>query len=208
VENLVKRYGDVEAVRGVSFNVEEARSLACSGPTAPEKPRPLRFWKACAIPMADASLSAASTRNGNRQPSSMRLAPLSNPLPYRQAARDGGPAALRQFYKRGRKPEELLQRFGLEDKRNAFLQRASGGQKQRLALPWLSSTIQKSYSSMNRPPARSPGSPRDLRHHRELRCEKKTILMTTHYIEEAERLCDRVAIVDHGKVIARARPAS
>ena len=59
---------------------------------------------------------------------------------------------------------------------------------------------------MSRPPTRPAGSPRNLRHHRGVQREKKTVLMTTHYIEEAERLCDRVAIVDYGRVIAPGTP--
>jgi len=59
---------------------------------------------------------------------------------------------------------------------------------------------------MNQPPGSIPRFAANLHIIEELRHEKKTILMTTHYIEEAERLCDRVAIVDHGKVIALGTP--
>jgi ABC-2 type transport system ATP-binding protein len=111
------------------------------------------------------------------------------------------------FYRRGRKPEELLQRFGLEEKRNTFYSQLSGGQKQRLAL---------AMALVNDPKVLffdEPTSGLDPQVRREiydiiaeLRREKKTIVMTTHYIEEAERLCDRVAIVDHGTVIALGSP--
>ena len=111
------------------------------------------------------------------------------------------------FYKRRRDPEELLKRFGLEEKRNTFYSKLSGGQKQRLAL---------AMALINNPRVLffdEPTAGLDPQVRREiydiieeLRREKKTILMTTHYIEEAERLCDRVAIVDHGKVIACGSP--
>jgi ABC-2 type transport system ATP-binding protein len=111
------------------------------------------------------------------------------------------------FYKRRRDPEELLRRFGLEEKRDAYYSKLSGGQKQRLAL---------AMALVNNPRVLffdEPTAGLDPQVRREiydiieeLRRDKKTILMTTHYIEEAERLCDRVAIVDHGKVIALGSP--
>jgi ABC-2 type transport system ATP-binding protein len=111
------------------------------------------------------------------------------------------------FYKRGRKPEELLQRFGLEDKRNTFYSQLSGGQKQRLALA-MALVNDPKVIFLDEPTAGlDPQVRREIYDIiEELRREKKTILMTTHYIEEAERLCDRVAIVDHGKVIALGTP--
>ena len=111
------------------------------------------------------------------------------------------------FYKRGRKPEELLKRFGLEEKRHTFYNQLSGGQKQRLALA-MALVNDPKVVFLDEPTA---GLDPQVRHEiydiiEELRRDKKTILMTTHYIEEAERLCDRVAIVDHGKVIAFGTP--
>src|SRR5260221_7592547 len=111
------------------------------------------------------------------------------------------------FYKRTRNPEDLLRRFGLEEKRNAFYNQLSGGQKQRLAL---------ALALVNDPRVRfldEPTAGLDPQVRREiydiieeLKREKKTIVLTTHYIEEAEKLCDRVAIVDHGKLIIEGSP--
>src|SRR5260370_1389255 len=107
------------------------------------------------------------------------------------------------FYKRGRPPEELLQRFGLEEKRNTFYNQLSGGQKQRLALAMALVNDPKVLFFDEPTAGLDPQVRREIYDIiEELRREKKTILMTTHYIEEAERLCDRVAIVDQGKVIA------
>jgi ABC-2 type transport system ATP-binding protein len=111
------------------------------------------------------------------------------------------------FYKRGRKPEELLKRFGLEEKRNTFYSQLSGGQKQRLALAMALLNDPKVVFLDEPTAGLDPQVRREIYDIiEELRREKKTILMTTHYIEEAERLCDRVAIVDHGKVIALGTP--
>src|SRR5439155_3009755 len=111
------------------------------------------------------------------------------------------------FYKRRRNPEDLLKRFGLEEKRNAYYGQLSGGQKQRLALA-IALVNDPKVIFLDEPTA---GLDPQVRREiyaiiEELRRDKKTIVLTTHYIEEAERLCDRVAIVDHGKVIAQGTP--
>jgi ABC-2 type transport system ATP-binding protein len=111
------------------------------------------------------------------------------------------------FYKRRRNPEELLKRFGLEEKRNAFYNQLSGGQKQRLALAMALVNDPKVLFFDEPTAGLDPQVRREIYDIiEELKGEKKTIVMTTHYIEEAERLCDRVAIVDHGKVVALGTP--
>ena len=111
------------------------------------------------------------------------------------------------FYKRRRNPEELLKRFGLEEKRNSFYGQLSGGQKQRLALA-MALVNDPRVLFFDEPTAGlDPQVRREIYDViEELRRDKRTVLLTTHYIEEAERLCDRVAIVDYGKVIALGTP--
>jgi ABC-2 type transport system ATP-binding protein len=111
------------------------------------------------------------------------------------------------FYKRRRDPAALLKRFGLEEKRNTFYSQLSGGQKQRLALA-MSLVNEPRVLFLDEPTA---GLDPQVRREiytiiEELKKERKTILLTTHYIEEAEKLCDRVAIVDQGRVIAQGTP--
>jgi len=111
------------------------------------------------------------------------------------------------FYKRRRNPEELLKRFGLEEKRHAFYSQLSGGQKQRLALATALINDPKVLFLDEPTAGLDPQVRREIYDIiEELRRERKTILLTTHYIEEAERLCDRVAIIDQGKVIAMGTP--
>jgi ABC-2 type transport system ATP-binding protein len=111
------------------------------------------------------------------------------------------------FYRRHRNPDELLKRFGLEEKRNTFYNQLSGGQKQRLALAMALVNDPKVLFFDEPTAGLDPQVRREIYDIiEELRREKKTIVMTTHYIEEAERLCDRVAIVDHGTVIALGTP--
>jgi len=111
------------------------------------------------------------------------------------------------FYKRRRNVDDLLKRFGLEEKRNAFYSQLSGGQKQRLALA-MALVNDPKVLFLDEPTAGlDPQVRREIYDIvEELKREKKTIVLTTHYIEEAEKLCDRVAIVDHGKLIIEGSP--
>jgi ABC-2 type transport system ATP-binding protein len=111
------------------------------------------------------------------------------------------------FYSRNIDNDKLIQRLQLWDKRDAFYSKLSGGQKQRVALA-LAMVNDPQMIFLDEP---TTGLDPQVRHEihaliSELRADKRTILITTHYIEEAERLCDRVAIVDEGKIIAIGTP--
>jgi ABC-2 type transport system ATP-binding protein len=208
VENLVKRYGDVEAVRGVSFNVEEGEVFGLLGPNGAGKTTTVEILEG--LRNLDGGRVSVCGLDPQRQSAALKheigASLQSTSLPDKIRVME----ALRlfaSFYKRGRKPEELLKRFGLEEKRNAFYSQLSGGQKQRLALA-MALVNDPQVVFLDEPTAGlDPQVRREIYHViEELRREKKTILMTTHYIEEAERLCDRVAIVDQGKVIAIGTP--
>jgi ABC-2 type transport system ATP-binding protein len=208
VENLYKRYGDVEAVRGVSFNVEEGEVFGLLGPNGAGKTSTVEILEGLRTP--DSGRVSVCGLDPQKSPQELKheigAALQATSLPDKLRVME----ALRlfsSFYHRKRSPEELLKRFGLEEKRNTFYSQLSGGQKQRLAL---------AMALINDPKVLffdEPTSGLDPQVRREiydiiaeLRNEKKTIVMTTHYIEEAERLCDRVAIVDHGQVIALGTP--
>jgi ABC-2 type transport system ATP-binding protein len=111
------------------------------------------------------------------------------------------------FYKRRRSVDDLINRFGLKEKQSAFYSTLSGGQKQRLALA-MALLNEPRVVFLDEPTAGlDPQVRREIYDIiEELKREKKTILITTHYIEEAEKLCDRVAIVDGGLVIATGTP--
>jgi ABC-2 type transport system ATP-binding protein len=208
VENLVKRYGDLEAVRGVSFSVEEGEVFGLLGPNGAGKTSTVEV------------LEGLRTRDGGN----VSVCGL-DPQQDEQALKHEIGAALQStalpdklrvmealrlfasFYKRRRNPEELLERFGLKEKRTAYYNQLSGGQKQRLALAMALVNDPKLLFFDEPTAGLDPQVRREIYDIiEELRREKKTILMTTHYIEEAERLCDRVAIIDHGHVIALGTP--
>src|SRR5579864_7632685 len=208
VENLVKRYGDVEAVRGVSFSVEEGEVFGLLGPNGAGKTSTIEILEG----LRDPDGGKISVCGLNPQTQSQELkheigaALQSTSLPDKLRVME----ALRlfaSFYKRRRNPEELLKRFGLEEKRNAFYSQLSGGQKQRLALA-IALINDPKVVFLDEPTAGlDPQVRREIYDIiEELKKEKKTILLTTHYIEEAERLCDRVAIVDGGRLIASGTP--
>jgi len=112
------------------------------------------------------------------------------------------------FYSRNVDVNKLLQRLQLEEKRDAFYETLSGGQKQRLALA-LALINDPQLVFLDEPTTGLDPQVRVEIHKllEELKREHRTILMTTHYIEEAERLCDRVAIVDEGRIVALDTPA-
>jgi ABC-2 type transport system ATP-binding protein len=208
VENLVKRYGEVEAVRGVSFNVEEGEVFGLLGPNGAGKTSTVEIMEGLrTLDSGRVSVCGLDPqKNAQELKHQIGAALQSTSLPDKLRVIE----ALRlfaSFYRRHRSPEELLKRFGLEEKRNTFYNQLSGGQKQRLALAMALVNDPKVLFFDEPTAGLDPQVRREIYDIiEELRREKKTIVMTTHYIEEAERLCDRVAIVDHGTVIALGTP--
>src|SRR3979409_2137207 len=208
VENLTKRYGDVEALRGVSFSVSEGEVFGLLGPNGAGKTTTVEILEGLRTP--DSGRVSVCGLDPQQNPQELKheigAALQATSLPDKRRVME----ALRlfaSFYRRKRDPEELLKRFGLEEKRNAFYSQLSGGQKQRLALAMALVNDPKVLFFDEPTSGLDPQVRREIYDIiEELRGEKKTILMTTHYIEEAERLCDRVAIVDHGTVIALGTP--
>jgi ABC-2 type transport system ATP-binding protein len=208
VENLVKRYGDVQAVRGLSFSVAEGEVFGLLGPNGAGKTSTIEIMEGLRVP--DGGRVSVCGFDPQKNPTELKheigAALQATSLPDKIRVIE----ALRlfaSFYGRGRDAEELLKRFGLEEKRNAFYNTLSGGQKQRLALAMALVNDPKVLFFDEPTAGLDPQVRREIYDIiEELKREKKTIVLTTHYIEEAERLCDRVGIVDHGKLIALGTP--
>jgi len=111
------------------------------------------------------------------------------------------------FYQRHATPESLIERFALAEKADSKYDTLSGGQKQRLALA-LAFVNDPEVLFLDEPTTGlDPQSRRELHASiRRMREDGRTVLLTTHYIEEAHQLCDRIAVIDHGKVIAIGNP--
>ncbi len=208
VENLVKRYDKVEALRGVTFDVREGEVFGLLGPNGAGKTSTVEILEGLRTPDGGrvAVCGLDPERSGPRFKQEIGAVLQSTALPEKLRVIE----ALRlfaSFYTRRRDPNELLKRFGLEEKRTSFYMHLSGGQKQRLALA-LALVNEPRVLFLDEPTAGlDPQVRREMYDIiEELKREGKTILLTTHYIEEAERLCDRVAVIDQGKLIALGTP--
>lgn len=208
VTNLVKRYGDVEAVRGVSFSVEKGEVFGLLGPNGAGKTSTIEIIEG--LRTADGGQISVCGLDPQSNPDALKheigAALQSTALPDKLRVSEAL-NLFASFYKRRRSTEDLIKRFGLEEKRNTFYNQLSGGQKQRLALA-IALVNDPQVIFLDEPTAGlDPQVRREIYDIiEELKRDKKTIVLTTHYIEEAERLCDRVAIVDHGKVITQGTP--
>jgi ABC-2 type transport system ATP-binding protein len=111
------------------------------------------------------------------------------------------------FYRQPLDPDELLERVGLDGARRTRFRDLSGGQKQRLSLA-LALVGRPEVVFLDEPTASLDPAARRLtwEHIRELRAEGVTVVLTTHLLDEAEELADRVAIIDHGRLVALGTP--
>ncbi len=198
----------MEAVRGVSFDVSEGQVFGLLGPNGAGKTTTVEILEGLRTPDSGRVevCGLDPQRSGNRFKQEIGAVLQSTALPDKMRVSEAL-HLFASFYARHRKPSSLLKRFGLEEKRNAFYSQLSGGQKQRLALA-LALVNEPRVLFLDEPTAGlDPQVRREIYDIiEELRQERKTILLTTHYIEEAERLCDRVAIIDHGRLIAEGSP--
>ena len=210
VTDLVKRYGAVEAVRGVSLSVASGEIVAVLGPNGAGKTSTLE----CIIGLraADAGTISVCGIDARREPAAMRerigVQLQATSLPEQIRVREAL-TLFASFYRHSVTPQSLLDRFSLGDKADATFASLSGGQKQRLGLA-LAVINEPEVLFLDEPTAgMDPQARREL--HAVIRAMKAaggSVLITTHYIEEAEELCDRVAVIDHGKVIACDTPAA
>ena len=208
VENLTKRYESVEALRGVSFEVREGEVFGLLGPNGAGKTTTVEILEGLRTP--DSGRVSVCGLDPHRSGPSFKqeIGAVLQATALPEKLRVGEALKLfSSFYARRRDTNELLRRFGLAEKRNAFYAELSGGQKQRLALA-LALVNEPRVLFLDEPTAGlDPQVRREMYDIiEELRQERKTILLTTHYIEEAERLCDRVAIIDLGRLIALGTP--
>src|SRR5579864_6318412 len=208
VTNLTKRYGDVEALRGVSFAVDEGEVFGLLGPNGAGKTSTVEILEGLRTPDGG-SVSVCGLdplTSGAEFKYVIGAALQATALPDKMRVHEALDL-FGSFYPNRRGTKELLARFGLEEKRRAFYSQLSGGQKQRLALA-MALVNNPRVIFLDEPTAGlDPQVRREIYDIiEELKREKKTILITTHYIEEAERLCDRVAIVDGGRLIASGTP--
>jgi ABC-2 type transport system ATP-binding protein len=206
---LVKRYDDVVAVDGLDLEVRRGECFGLLGPNGAGKTTTLEILEGLTVPDAGQVevLGTTWAKGGNalrqRLGLSLQQTEFSPKLKVIEVLR-----LFRSFYLDGRDPEAVLALLALQEKRNAAVGKLSGGQKQRLAVACALVGNPELLFLDEPTTGLDPQSRLQLWEQvTEFRAQGGTVALTTHYMEEAERLCDRVAIVDHGKIIAQGTPA-
>jgi ABC-2 type transport system ATP-binding protein len=199
----------VEALRGVELEVRTGECFGLLGPNGAGKTTTVEILEGLIAPTAgEVEVLGLRWRDNERELRSrigvsLQETKLADKLTVAETLR-----MFSSFYARGRDPEEVLAEVGLTEKRGAYVSHLSGGQRQRLAVG--SALVgDPDLVFLDEPTTGlDPQSRRQIWDLvRGLRGRGRTVLMTTHYMDEAERLCDRVAVVDHGRVIALGSPA-
>ncbi|MFB3854729.1 MAG: ABC transporter ATP-binding protein [Vicinamibacterales bacterium] len=206
--NLVKRYDQVVAVDGLDLEVASGTCFGLLGPNGAGKTTTVEILEGLLAPDEGDVEVLGQRWGGNDRALRERLGiqlqetQLADKLTVEETVR-----LFRSFYRRGRRVDEVIGLVGLDSKRKSWVSKLSGGQKQRLSV---------ACALVNEPELLfldEPTTGLDPQSRRQLwsllegfRAEGGTILLTTHYMDEAEALCDRVAVVDRGKVIASGTP--
>ena len=208
VRGLHKRFGDVVAVDGLDLEVRPGECFGLLGPNGAGKTTTIEICEGLtAADEGDVVVLGQRWQHdgrGLRERLGIQLqeTQLAEKLTVAETL-----TLFRSFYRRGRDVEDVIALVQLDEKRKARVGTLSGGQKQRLALG-CALVGDPDLVFLDEPTTGlDPQARRQVWELVEqLKATGRTILLTTHYMEEAERLCDRVAIVDHGRVIAQDTP--
>jgi ABC-2 type transport system ATP-binding protein len=208
VEGLRKNYGDIAALQGITFEIKAGEVFGLLGPNGAGKTTTIEILEGLRLP--DGGTVTVCGTDPSREPNALKErigAQLQATVLPDKIRVEEALALYASFYRESASVEMLLEQFGLVEKRRTFYEKLSGGQKQRLALA-LALVNNPELVLLDEP---TVGLDATLRRDiyaliERFREERRTTLLTTHYIEEAERLCDRVAILDHGQLIGLGTP--
>jgi ABC-2 type transport system ATP-binding protein len=208
VEKLVKKYGELVAVDGLDLEVRQGECFGLLGPNGAGKTTTVEILEGLGEPTSGAVevLGMRWERDARALRERVGISLQETHLPEKLTVEESL-RLFRSFYARGRRVDEVLELVALTDKRAVWTERLSGGQKQRLAVACaLVSDPEVLFLD-------EPTTGLDPQSRRQLwdvvlgfKSLGRTVLLTTHYMDEAERLCDRVAVVDKGRVIALGTP--
>jgi ABC-2 type transport system ATP-binding protein len=208
--DLRKTYdGKVEAVRGLSLEIHAGECFGLLGPNGAGKTTTIEILEGLLEPTSgEVSILGHSWREDAREMRewlgiSLQETRLSEKLTVRETV-----DLFASFYREPRSTDEVLEQLQLTEKADSWVGKLSGGQRQRLAVATALVCNPKILFLDEPTTGLDPQSRRQLWDIiREFQRAGGTVLLTTHYMDEAERLCDRLAIVDHGQIIAEGSPA-
>jgi ABC-2 type transport system ATP-binding protein len=208
VDSLRKSYGDVRAVDGIAFEVKPGEIFGMVGPNGAGKTTTIECLEG--LRRADEGrfsvLGLDPQRQGHELRERIGVQLQESSLPDRLKVREvmGLFAA---FYRRTADSKALLDQLGLAEKSGAAFGQLSGGQKQRLFIALALINDPEIVFLDELTTGLDPQARRTMWELvKGVRDRGKTVFLTTHYMEEAEELCDRVAIIDHGKIVALDTP--
>jgi ABC-2 type transport system ATP-binding protein len=208
VRELRKRYGDIEAVAGISFEVQQGEVFALLGPNGAGKTTTVEILEG--LRTADGGSATVAGVDVTKDPAGVKsrigVQLQQSAFPENFLAHELI-ELFALFYDRKVDSYALLRAVGLEDKKNQKSEKLSGGQKQRLSIA-IALVNEPQVLFLDEPTTGlDPQARRNLWELiREIQRRGTTVFLTTHYLDEAEVLCDRVAIMDGGKIIALDSP--
>src|SRR3972149_6831279 len=208
VDRLAKRYEDVVAVDNISFEVEEGEIFGLLGPNGAGKTTSLEIIETLRKPTSGKiTVDGIDVLEHPWEVKSQIGVQLQAAGFYPELSLVDLLKMFASLYQIKIDPIAILKKFSLEDKRRAFWNQLSGGQKQRFSLATTLIHNPKIIFLDEPTTGLDPQGRTNLWDEiRKIHQEGRTIVLTTHYMEEAEELCDRVAIMDHGKIIKIGSP--
>lgn len=208
VKDLRKSYGEIKAVDGISFEVNEKEVFGILGPNGAGKTTTLEMIETLRdMDSGEILVNGMDVRRRAREIKELVGVQLQTTVFFDNLTVRETISLFASFYRKHTDPDSLLELVSLRDRSGAMLNELSGGQHKRVSIA-LALVNDPRIVFLDEP---TTGLDPQARHNiweivEHLREREKTVVITSHYIEEAERLCDRVAVMDHGGIIALGTP--
>ncbi len=210
VKNLSKRYGNLQAVENISFDIKHGEVFGFLGPNGAGKTTTLEIMEGLrkaddgTIIIDDLHLDTNYQEIKQRIGVQLQSTSIYNKIKVKEALK-----LFAGYYKKSLDVDYILDLLSLNEKKNSYFEQLSGGQQQRLSLG-IALINDPKIVFLDEPTAGiDPQARRNLWNIiNRMKEQKRTVVLTTHYMEEAQELCDRVAIMDRGQIIDMDSPAA